>query len=373
MSLFIAIAGCSEAQPDSGFPSGLTQAGASGTTEGPGEGEVDETGPRLDVAPGGSHGGRDPDDPRDLPTREEECDANGVCTCLRLALLGTLETAANDSDTRPFVAWLNDNSGGSAKAEMITTKPTLDDTWLAQYDILVIANVNGWTFGTEEKAALERWVRTTGGGIVALTGFVSTDTEPAATSQLIEWSGLRFTGPQKTAENGQQIPVYYEGDTTTDLKNCLAWTGSSDAIITAPISFSPQTGQLAKLTYALDYVGAFIGWGVETRDGATVVATDPVTGRNIAVAYEVDGKGRIFAFGDEWVLLANQWQPTGSPHNMQQDQYNPCWHAAEGTEPGFFHSVATLYQTKQFWFDAINWVAPPNECFVIEDPGVQIP
>jgi hypothetical protein len=39
----------------------------------------------------------------------------------------------------------------------------------------------------------------------------------------------------------------------------------------------------------------------------------------------------------------------------------------------FFHSVATLYQTKQFWYDAINWVAPPNECsFKIEDKYVVV-
>jgi hypothetical protein len=35
--------------------------------------------------------------------------------------------------------------------------------------------------------------------------------------------------------------------------------------------------------------------------------------------------------------------------------------------------VQTLYQTKQFWYDAINWVAPPNECgFQVEDPDVVV-
>lgn len=348
----------------------------SGATEGDDDDDDDDgigSGPRLDLGGGGPIMGRDPDDTRDLPVREETCDDDGVCTCLRLALLGTLDSAANEKDTQPFVDWLNGNSGGTASVEMVNTKPTIDANWLSNYDILIIANVNAWTFSGDEKAAVEQWVRETGGGIVALSGFVSTETEPAATSQLIEFAGMRFVGPTKTAENGQPIPVYYEGG-TADLKNCLAWTGSSEAIITTPIPFAPMTGSMSKLTFELDYVGAFTGWGVEGPADATIVSTDPASGRNLVVAREVDETGRILAFGDEWVIFTNQWEPIGNPHNMQQDNYNPCWHPATGTDPGFFHSVATLYQTKQFWFNAVSWVAPPNECgFVIVDEHVAIP
>lgn len=304
--------------------------------------------------------------------REQVCDAQGRCTCLRVALLGTLESAANDRDTRPFVDWLNGNADGTATVTLVPQKPALDTAFLERYDVLLVANVNGWTFSAAEKAAVERWVRENGGGIVALTGFVSNDAEPAATSQLLEFSGIRFQ-PPKTAENGQNVPVYYENG-TTDLKNCLSWSGSSEAIITTPIKFAPQSGSLGKLTYELDYVGAYIGWAVAAPPAATVVATDPVTGANIAVAYELDGRGRLFAFGDEWVIFANQWQPVGDPHNRQMDEHNPCWHAATGGTPGFFHSVQTLYQTKQFWYDVISWVAPPNECnFTIRDPDVSVP
>jgi hypothetical protein len=316
--------------------------------------------------------GKDPNDPRDVPVRTKMCDANGEnCTCLRLALLGTLDSAANQKDTQPFVDWLNDKSGGTATVTMVSTKPTLDEAWLASYDILLVANVNGWTFSAAEKTAVETWVRESGGGIVALTGFVSTDAEPAATSQLVEFAGMGFEAP-KTAENGQAAPVFYQGG-EDDLKSCLSWTQSSEAIITTPVQFTPQTDSLAKLTLSLDYVGAFIGWAVKAPAGSTVVAKDPISGSNMAVALEVDGTGRIFAFGDEWVIFRNQWEPAGSPHNMQMDQYNKCWSPAAGGEPGFFHSVQTLYQTKQFWYDAINWVAPPNECnFVVDDPDVVV-
>jgi hypothetical protein len=313
--------------------------------------------------------GPDPTDTRMLPVRKKVCDGAGVCTCLRLALLGTLDSAANDKNTQPFIDWLNGNSDGTATVTMVSTKPNLDTTFLSRYDILLVANVNAWSFSAAEKSAVERWVRESGGGIVALSGFVSTDAEPEATSQLIAFSGLRFQRP-KTAENGQPIPIYYKSG-TTDLKNCLAWTGGSDAIITTPIQFAPQMGSLAKLTLGLDYVGAYIGWSVLAPSGATVIATDPVSRADIAVAHELDGKGRVFAYGDEWAIFANQWLPRGEPHNRQMDQYNPCWQPPSGAEPAFFHSVQTLYQTKQFWFDAINWVAPPNECnFTIKDPDV---
>lgn len=362
-ALGIAFAACSAGggpeDPGGALPGTSGTGGRSGTgTGGTGNVVLTDTG----------GGVLDPNDTRDLPVREQICDAQGNCTCLRLALIGTLDSAANNKDTGPFVSWLNANSDGTATVTMINTKPTIDAAFLAQYDILISANINSWTFTPEEKAAIETWVRTTGGGIVSLTGFVSNGTEPAATSQLIDWSGVKYNAT-RTSDGGQGVPVYYAGG-TTDLKNCLAWTGSSDAIITTPIQFLPQPGQLEKLTFALNYVGAFIGYGVDAPAEAVVVATDAVSGANMVVAHEVEGTGRILAFGDEWVIFANQWVPVGTPPSQQRDQYNVCYIP----ETDSFHSVQTLYQTKQFWYNAINWVAPPNECgFTIIDEDVELP
>lgn len=349
---------------------------AGGASEGSGGtvpiGGVTGSGGGIPTPGQGGTGVRDPNDTRNLPVRTRTCDANGLnCTCLRLALLGTLDSAANQKDTTPFVDWLNANSGGTATVTMVTAKPTLDAAFLANFDILLVANVNAWTFSAAEKSAVHAWVLETGGGIISLTGFDSTESEPAATGQLIEGAGFSYL-PARTAEGGQSRPVYFE-DGTADLKNCLAWTASSEAIITTPIRFAPQPGSMEKLTFELDYVGAFIGWAVDAPPAATIVAVDPVSGQPIAAALEVDGKGRIFAFGDEWVIFANQWQPVGNPPNMQMDQYNPCWQPPNASSPGYFHSVQTLYQTKQFWYDAVSWVAPPNECnFVIDDPDVVV-
>lgn len=319
----------------------------------------------------------DPNDMRDIPMRQKVCDMSGKCTCLKLALLGTLTSAAADPDTTAFTSWLASSSDGSAVATNVPTKPNVDAAFLANYDILLVANVNGWSFSSDEKAAVQKWVED-GGGIITLTGFTSTATEAADTSQLISFAGLKYTGTTEAQfaapKTGETVPVYYKGG-TTDLKKCMNWNGGTTTqhaqpFITTPIKFSPAMGSLEKLTLNLDYVGAFIGWPIIAPADATVIATDPVTKGNMAVAKEVNGKGRIYAFGDEWVTFSNEWEQTGTPSNQQMDMNNPCWVPASGNAAGFFHSVKSLYQTKQFWYDAINWVAPPNECFTIKDPEV---
>jgi hypothetical protein len=349
---------------------GLARGGAGSVSDGNGA-----TG-NITIGTGNNNTTSDPTDTRMLPIRQKTCDAAGNCTCLRLAMLGTLDSSADDTNTQPFVDWLNMSSGGTATVTMISTKPTVDQAFLANYDILLVANVNTWSFSADEETAVTNWVKTTGGGIISLTGFTSAAGEPAATSQLIKFAGITYGSTETaTAPQAQTEPVYYQGG-TTNMKDCLQWQPAptaNKADITAPIKFSPETGSLAKLTASLNYVGAFYGWNVQAPADATVVGIDPVTNQPIAAAYEFMGTGRIFAWGDEWVIFKNQWEKSGTPSNMQMDQYNPCWVPATGTAAGFFQSVESLYQTKQFWYDVINWVAPPNACnFVVTDPDVMI-
>ncbi len=340
------------------------------------------------IVPSGPTTTRDPNDTRDVPVRQKVCDANNMnCTCLRLALLGTLASAAVDSDSDAFVTWLNTNAMGTATLTKVATKPTIDAAFLANYDILLVANVNGWAFSDAEKAAVGAWVTGSGGGIITLTGFTSTVTESTDTSQLVSFAGMGYSG---TAEkdytapaSGETSPVYYKGG-TVDLKQCMEWNGGTSTgathtspRITTPMKFTPQAAgsPMEKLTVGLDYAGAFIGWPALAPAGATVLAKDPVSGGNMAVALEYQGKGRIFTWGDEWVIFSNQWTPLvgATPSMNQADASNKCYvpAAASSTGMAFFHSVQTLYQTKQFWYDVINWVAPPNECqFIVNDPDV---
>ncbi len=291
--------------------------------------------------------------------------------CLRVALLGRMVSAANNTDVAPFLNWLSERGAGTITVALVETQPELDADFLNQYDVLVVTNVNGWAFDATEQEAVRSWVEDGRGGLITLAGFESTSTEPGDSSQLLEPFGLRYTSTEAAGSSGQTLPVYYQGG-TTDLKICLAWTGSTEAMVTTPVSFAPQTGSLAPLTHGLDYVGAFLGFGVEGPADAGVVARDPVSGQHLAVAHEV-GDGRVFAFGDEWILFANQWDPAGLPGNTQEDQYNQCWVPPEGGRDAFFHSVATLYQTRQFWYNALYWVTPRRDCrFVIEDELVRL-
>ncbi|MEI9952770.1 MAG: hypothetical protein WDO74_28255 [Pseudomonadota bacterium] len=185
------------------------------------------SGNSLVVGPNESGGktGADPSDTREITPREKICDAAGKCTCLRLALLGTLTSAAKDPDTTAFTTWLASSSDGTAVATNIPTKPTVDAAFLANYDILLVANVNGWTFSPDEKAAVEKWVAD-GGGMITLTGFTSANTEPAATSQLISFAGLSYTSTTAAPASGEQKPVYYKGG-TVDLKQCMNYSGGT--------------------------------------------------------------------------------------------------------------------------------------------------
>jgi len=366
--------GCSAGGADKGSRTGTGPNGTGGTQP-----NLTDPGGGLVLTGGGSSnsGVRDPNDTRNIDARPEMCDASGNCICLRLALLGTLDSSANSKDTQPFIAWLNDNSGGTAKVSMISAKPdVINAEFLAKYDILVIANVNTWTFTADEKSAVEKWVREQAGGIVTLTGFTSVATEAAATSQLVDFAGMGYTGSAMTdwtaPPTGNTTPIYYKNG-AVDLRNCLnLWSAADDreASQTTAIKFTPQAAPLDKLTASLDYVGAYIGWPVKAPAGSTVLATDPMTGKNMAVAIEVDKMGRIFSFGDEWVIFKNQWQPAGTPTDMSTTG-NMCYQPATGADPAFYQSVKTLYQTKQFWYNIISWVAPPSECnFTITDPEV---
>ena len=273
-----------------GSSTGTTTGSSTGTTTG-GSGGAGGAGGIIIVPPGGS-GSVDPNDTRDFEPRKKVCDSAGQnCTCLRLALLGTFESAANEKGTQLFVDWLNGNSGGTATVTMVQTKPTLDAAFLSQFDILLVANVSKWAFTQAEKDAVAAWVHDTAGGIITLTGFVSDGAEATADSQIISFAGMGYS-TVRTAEGGQSQPVYYQGG-SVDLKDCIAWGGTppqgescSNAIITTPVPFAQQTGQLSKLTNNVSSVGAFIGYGVTAPAEATVVATDPVSGANMAVAYE---------------------------------------------------------------------------------------
>src|SRR3954471_11969140 len=105
-SSLVAVLGCS-----AGASGGSTArgGGGEGSSVQPGGGG---TGNDINTEPAGTP---DPTDTRHAPSRQKVCDATGTnCTCLHLALLGTLDSSADDTNTQPFVDWLNMSSHGTA-------------------------------------------------------------------------------------------------------------------------------------------------------------------------------------------------------------------------------------------------------------------
>ena len=96
-----------------------------------------------------------------------------------------------------------------------------------------------------------------------------------------------------------------------------------------------------------------------------MVATE--AGKNAAVAVQV-GNGRVFAFCDEWVLYNEQWRDgeTNPTPGDAADEYNICY----DMDNQIFLNAENYFQIPQFWYNVIKWVAPPNDCFIIDDPAI---
>ena len=90
-------------------------------------------------------------------------------------------------------------------------------------------------------------------------------------------------------------------------------------------------------------------------------------GGNAAVAVEV-GEGRVFAFCDEWVIYTAQWRDGDTTPGEDAAEYNVCY----DMENEIFLNAENYFQIPQFWYNVIKWVAPPNDCFIINDPVIVV-
>jgi hypothetical protein len=281
---------------------------------------------------------------------ETECDATGMnCTCINVALIGRLGSygATPGADgTASMETWLNDNSNGDAAT--ILNKPTLNEEFLSQYDVVILQaleNAEGagqqWQFSAEELAAFEAWVRA-GGGVVALTGYGGLPDEVTPTNQLLTFSGLQYaglSGPGDTMNPG------------TCPDECCYCNGNS----------IPSTGWDANhpISANVTAVGAFYGRSITVPANGAVVAQ--AGGVVLGATVEVD-MGRVFMFHDEWVTYNSQWTGADITDDCRTTDPN---HSCYNRHP------LNDYQVPQFWYNAIRWVSN-RECFDADDPLVEI-
>ncbi len=230
-----------------------------------------------------------------------------------------------------MVQWFNDETSASAKH--FIEKPLLSAEFLAEFDLLLLQNLAGWSWGSGEIALIKSWV-SGGGAVVALSGHGGSGHEVLPTNELISFSGLNFSGASGM------------GDTALNVSECGYCLGTSHQ----------QGGWLPEhpISFEVTAVGAFQGrsiYGtgdlVAQENGKTLGMTAPY------------GAGRIFLFHDDWVSYPNLWNQAstlGCESNISCSDVSPV----------------TTYQVAQFWYNTVRYLVSEAECFTINDPVVTV-
>lgn len=239
-----------------------------------------------------------------------DSNADGLCDCLRIAVLGYPGVWGNIDLIR---GWM----GARTAPTTILAAQALSPELLAGFDVLIVQDVRDGvaegTFGQEgigigigrvfadaEVRALEAWVGA-GGGLMALTGYGENSGESANVNRLLAPFGLWYA-PQ---------PI-------------LGGTGGGPEI---PVTHWDATHPIAS---GVSQVGFKNGYPVS---GGTLVAWEPMQG-----AYDVgraveSGRGHVFAWGDEWIEYDAEWRNS-------------------------------RFQAKRLWLNALKWLTAAGYCQV---------
>jgi hypothetical protein len=296
--------------------------------------------------------------------RPLRCDANGEnCHCMNIAEIGTAgkfgSNPGNDGDVA-FQNWMNDPANSNAHVDLFRTKPTLDKTFLDNYDVIVLQALTDdsnsgqyWTFAQTEADALAQWVND-GGAIITLTGYSGNTSEVDQDNFLLNFSGISYNKDDIIAD--QDCTLLRDGNGQT---MCYCGTAigvkdwnTSDQEISKISSHSPDVSSFQ--------VGAYHGHSINAPSDAHVAATFTTltdgTKHTVAVG-KVVGKGHVFVWNDEWITYTSQWDGTGNTHSTE------AW--CQGYLP------QQIFQTAQFWFNMIKWSLPDASCFQIHSSDTQ--
>jgi hypothetical protein len=283
-------------------------------------------------------------------------DKDGNCVCMSIASLGKVAHYGNQGgtgdNTDAFQAYMNSQTKGTARmalfGNVLQSKKTFSLTadFLNQYDVLILqaledgeygGNDNVWTFSQDEINALSDWVNN-GGGLIAMSGYGGNTDEVKSTNQLLSFAGISY--------NTDDIFTQCPDNKCYCRNNSLAFGGwKSDPPLTN--SLDGDTKQ----------VGMFHGRSINCSD-CQIMATTSINGKDTKVAVHKEiGKGRVFAFADEWVTYTSQWK--GDP------QYTSAQDCAGET-------ADKRYNVPQFWYNVFRWVSGDSVCFKIDDPTIII-
>ena len=295
--------------------------------------------------------------------RPQRCDAAGDnCVCMNIAEIGTAgqfgSNPGQDGDVA-FQSWMNDPNNSNAHVDLYKTKPTLDATFLANYDILVLQSLSDnsasgvyWTFSQAELDAVAQWVND-GGAIISLMGYSGNTSEINPTNQLLKFSNISYNSDDIIIDNDCTMLRRDANGVPNGQPMCYCDTAigitdwNTDPAIKDIANHDPSVSSMV--------VGAYHGRSINVPSGAVVAATfKTAAGPTYYVAVgESVGKGHVFAYCDEWITYTSQWNGTGDSHSSED------W--CQGYLP------QQIFQTAQFWFNMIKWSLPDAACFQIHD------
>ena len=328
----------SEVLSGDGIPTGGTGEGDTGSVGTGGAIIRDIPSTPSTAATGGSTG---------TGTRSTEVCTDGVgCVCppLNVAVIGKPgKWGANpngDSDTA-LQEWLNSSSAGTAKVDNFTDRTKLTPEFLALYNVIILASQGEdsnrgpfWSYDDSEVAAFRAWVEN-GGGVISLIGYSGDPGEITPVNQLIGFSGM----------------TYGSEGVWTSCPGSVDWRVCQCAHSSPIVEWNRSDPVIANLSNDVTWVGLENGRPINAGDNGHVAATVPGP-KNVLVGRTV-GKGRVLAYGDEWITYTSQWNGEGNP--SAQDP-NCTGYLPQNT-----------YQTAQFWYNMIKWSAPSATCFRIVD------
>jgi hypothetical protein len=295
------------------------------------------------------------------PRRTAVCDIDGAnCKCHHFASLGTPSSKSYGTGTdatNEFENWLVTKT--NAQISFFLTKPeTLTLAWLSYYDIILLQDLRKWTLTPQEIESFQSWVRL-GGGVIALSGFYSDDaTEIENTNALISVSGMHLLATETASQGCTDAAALASSQllcpNNSTSSKCYCWGNST------PLTEWNETHPVRKNVTA---IGGYRGRAVDPGISGTTVLS--FGGIPVGATRDVN-VGKVFLFGDEFVTYFSQWI-NGGQKVTTGDPYNPCWDTVANTSCQSGH----VYQIKQFWYNALKYVAPKTACeFAVNEPEV---
>jgi hypothetical protein len=226
---------------------------------------------------------------------------DGFCDCLSIGILGN----TGWQPTANFESFLQ-QQGTSVERTLLagTTPDVVTDALLANYDVLLIDRIER-ALSPTEAAAIERFVKDDGNGMITLIGynFDANNPQPERdrANSVLSSFGLEYQGPYIMLGNQVNIPTFDQ---------------------THPVSMGITD---------VNYRGGIAMADVGGQGASAIFAT--VTEGDAGLAHETANMGgRVIVWGDEWLTFDTDW--TG------------------------------FADVEQFWSQMVFWVQPPTFCAI---------